>query len=351
MSEGEFNRNEFEYIDQEAARWVVRMSEGLSFSEQLEFDEWVVSNELCQACLDAHLETKRNMRELAKSMLEDGIEIDPDLFSEGRAAKAKRLLAFPVSILAVAACVAFMFIGFQGGRQWLIEESDLYAASFQVDAFERIFLRDGSLIELKPGSTVEVDYTANQRNLFLKSGEVHFSVIKDPSRPFVVHAGNTAFKALGTAFNVRLSSEDVELLVTEGLVKIDTPYFAKKSDDATGQNDLIDELEAKQKATISLERTEVEPVIETVSEEMIDEVLIWKHEVLAFDATPLQKAVLEFNRRNRDQIEIVDRSLRKEEIDGTFRSDNLIGFVKLLEISGKIEVRHGERGKIFFHRR
>jgi transmembrane sensor len=54
-----------------------------------------------------------------------------------------------------------------------------------------------------------------------RSGEAHFFVEKDPQRPFVVNAAGIDVRAVGTAFNVRIDPAAVEVLVTEGRVRVD----------------------------------------------------------------------------------------------------------------------------------
>ena len=58
-----------------------------------------------------------------------------------------------------------------------------------------------------------------------RSGEAYFTVAKNPGRPFVVAAGGVGVRAVGTAFNVRLDSDAVEVLVTEGRVQVSRSGF------------------------------------------------------------------------------------------------------------------------------
>jgi transmembrane sensor len=80
-------------------------------------------------------------------------------------------------------------------------------------------LPDGSLVELKEGSRIAVDFSAEQRQVRLV-GEAHFQVARDAARPFVVNAQGVMVRAVGTAFSVRVDSDEVQVLVTHGSVHV-----------------------------------------------------------------------------------------------------------------------------------
>lgn len=84
-------------------------------------------------------------------------------------------------------------------------------------------LEDGSVVTLGAGSRVEVAFGKGSRLLRLTRGEANFQVAKDKARPFVVVAGNTSVRAVGTRFNVRLSARDVKVDVSEGVVEVFKP--------------------------------------------------------------------------------------------------------------------------------
>jgi transmembrane sensor len=80
-------------------------------------------------------------------------------------------------------------------------------------------LREGSRVTLDANSVLTVRLGRDERALTLERGEAFFQVAKDASRPFVVRAGTTRVKALGTAFNVRMSGDRTVVAVTEGEVE------------------------------------------------------------------------------------------------------------------------------------
>ncbi|MBO9661242.1 MAG: FecR family protein, partial [Chitinophagaceae bacterium] len=90
----------------------------------------------------------------------------------------------------------------------------------------RAILPDGSTVWLNAGSSIRYGKTFNDkiREVTLY-GEAYFDVVKQPDRPFIVHAGDINIKVLGTSFNVKSYPEDdlVETTLIKGLVQINQP--------------------------------------------------------------------------------------------------------------------------------
>src|SRR5690606_7675607 len=86
-----------------------------------------------------------------------------------------------------------------------------------------ITLPDGSKVTLDEGTVLRADETRRERRLELVEGRAFFRVAKDASRPFVVRARGKTITALGTAFDVSLEAEQVEVTLVEGRVKVEAP--------------------------------------------------------------------------------------------------------------------------------
>ncbi|MCX6941829.1 MAG: FecR domain-containing protein, partial [Verrucomicrobia bacterium] len=97
-------------------------------------------------------------------------------------------------------------------------------------------LADGTVVELNGAAVIVADFTASERRVRLERGEAYFTVMKDPARPFIVTAAGVAVRAVGTAFNVRLADTAVEVLVTEGQVRLQPPPPAQTAPVATGNS-------------------------------------------------------------------------------------------------------------------
>jgi len=81
-------------------------------------------------------------------------------------------------------------------------------------------LVDGSRLTLAAESRVNVRFDGNRRELQLLQGQALFEVAHDVERPFVVHLRDGYVRAVGTAFNIRVSSRNTEVTVTKGIVDV-----------------------------------------------------------------------------------------------------------------------------------
>lgn len=209
-------------------------------------------------------------------------------------------------------------------------------------------LSDGTVIELKDGADVSVEFTTRFRRVVLRSGEAHFAVAKDSTRPFVVDAGDVEVRAVGTSFSVQLASRGVEVLVTEGRVAIDQVIDADGSLPLLPQTLAI--VDAGNRAVVDLApapgdlplATQVEPV----HGPELSQLLAWRSPRLEFSGTPLVEAVALMNSHadgeNDIRFSVTDSAIAQVRLSGFIRADNTEAFVRLLEASGEIRAtRHG----------
>ncbi|MBM3854305.1 MAG: hypothetical protein FJ399_14285 [Verrucomicrobia bacterium] len=191
-------------------------------------------------------------------------------------------------------------------------------------------LEDGTLVELNRHTHIAVAFSAAERRVRLTRGEALFSVAHNPARTFVVEAAGVTVRAVGTAFNVRIGPAGVEVLVTAGCVQLERPAAPLEE---------VPLLTAGHRVTIPFAGPP--PAATAVSREEIDCTLIWQPRLLEFVSTPLAEVAAEFNQRNLVQLIIADEALRALPIGASFRSDNLDGFVRLLEASFGVVAERG----------
>ncbi|HEY5551529.1 MAG TPA: FecR domain-containing protein [Opitutaceae bacterium] len=325
-------------IVQQGADWVLRCDRGLTPSEQDEFCAWLAADPQHGREFARHRQHWKRLDRLAHWRPEHSDLPNPDLLAPPRRHGLRRFLSISIPLAAAAAVALVIFT-------W---EPDVPESIPQVAASssQRI-LEDGSLIELNRGAVVTVHYSSTERRINLERGEAYFSVTKDPARPFIVTALGISVRAVGTSFNVRLDAEVAEVLVTEGRVEVDSPREMAKRSGTSRENrsgaPLVPLLEANQRAVVSLSSSHEPPRIATLTPGEIERLLAWQHRLLSFTAMPLSGIVAEFNRRNAVQLVVIDPELASVPISATFRSDNIQGFVHLLEAGFGVRVeRRGE---------
>jgi ferric-dicitrate binding protein FerR (iron transport regulator) len=123
-----------------------------------------------------------------------------------------------IAIVGIAAWAISLSLGYNlpshNGQQEIVA---------QKGSKTRTLLPDGSTVWLNAGSKISYssDFSGPVRHVTLQ-GEAFFDVVKQPDRPFIVHAADIDIKVLGTAFNVKSYDEDrtVETTLIRGLVSI-----------------------------------------------------------------------------------------------------------------------------------
>jgi transmembrane sensor len=194
-----------------------------------------------------------------------------------------------------------------------------------IGGFQRIVLEDQSAIELNTDSEVRVALTPQLRKIELVRGEASFEVAHDAARPFIVLAGDTAVRAVGTKFDVHRFDNSVEVTVDEGKVAIGTPSLLQMKVDVLPIS--IPQLSAGQTATASGSGVK----LKNLPKNDLARKLAWQNQMLVFDGDSLADVVAQFNRYNERQLVIADPGLATLQIGGYFRPTNLDAFIDVLQ--------------------
>lgn len=310
-------------IDVAAGHWLSCRDRGFTAEEQDAFSDWIASDPRHRVALRRLERTWSYLDSLADWQPADGAAPNPDLLVVSLANRRKRapgLGIFAVCAFAAAAVVAVLV---------LRSPADLPLPPTSTPGMrvipepERLALADGSVAEINHGARLEVDFSGRERLVRLRAGEVHFSVAKDPARPFVVEVDGIVVRAVGTAFNVRLDHENLHVLVTEGTVQ-------------------VEQAAALPVPVTRGERARLEPgrrtIVTTESPDAIAHELAWRGTRLEFEGLPLRAVVAEFNLRNARKLAIGDDVAGQVKVAGTFRADEPEAFVRLLEVAFGITV-------------
>lgn len=107
---------------------------------------------------------------------------------------------------------------------WAIAASLLllaFPAGLPVQGQKIVDLADGSVATLDDNAQIVSRIDAHVRTIVLLRGQAQFEVAHDPSRPFVVHAGNVSAQATGTVYSVdRIGVRGASVRVDEGSVLV-----------------------------------------------------------------------------------------------------------------------------------
>jgi len=166
-------------------------------------------------------------------------------------------------------------------------------------------LPDGSVVTLNTDSLIEVLYTQTERTILLLRGEANFDVAANSARPFLVCAGDQVVRAVGTAFNVELSTSDVEITVTEGTVTIGTMLQPGTRSPRVDPTHALTTL-AGGEATVAQAD---DRIVESVDPQELDSRLAWQRGRLEFQGETLEALLAEFGRYTTVEFEVADPAL------------------------------------------
>jgi transmembrane sensor len=183
-------------------------------------------------------------------------------------------------------------------------------------------LEDGSSMTLNTASTAKVRFTDQERQIELVQGEALFDVIKNAKRPFVVAAGDTEVRAIGTSFSVtRLLDAPVEVVVKQGEVEVTRGTLPMVAPQRIGAN------------TRTIVPAAAPMKTAAVAPEELGRALAWREGMLSFEDMPLRDAVTEFARYSDTRITLADPSMGDEPVTGLFAANDPSGFAHAVAAS------------------
>lgn len=347
----------------QAVRWKARVDAGLQPGEQAELDAWLEADEVNRSAL-ARLDRVWDRFDRPFQ----GNAADQLLQELQKRARRRRGRAWSAAAVATGVLVVL------GGLFWSRAQPaglPLFApavaaaaqpASSVVLLPERRTLPDGSIVELRAGGEIAVQFTPALRRVTLLKGEAHFQVAKNPARPFVVTAGKVEARAVGTAFAVELRSREVEVLVTEGVVSVNES--ADTESPAVPAITSLARLEIGTSLVIPVDLAAGRSVdltgrILPLDAGALRERLAWRSPRVEFTRTTLAEAVALLNgyaagRRasgeNNRQFYVADAELNQLRISGLFRVDNTRAFIGFLQDGFDIAVDESQAGEIVLRR-
>ena len=333
----------------QAADWVALHDAGLTAEQQDEFFDWLAADPKNSEVYSELTAAYRDLDIMVQWRPLHAIEPNPDLLAQ-EVRLSRRMPWWYAALGGMAAMLALALFATRGpfsspeGASPVI----MLAEGDVAQSYQRHVLEDGSVVELNRGAQVSVQFEPSKRVLKLVKGEAHFSVAKDPQRPFVVQADTVAVTAIGTEFNISLQFDQIEVIVTEGRVRLESAVQFIKHDQVVDPPTLpaSQTLDAGQGFKLNGHQAGSPWKIAEYSGDLVLEKLAWKDELVDFSAVALADVILEFNRHHQAQLVLGDAELANRTITGTLRLSNLEGFVELLSITQNIEAEHHGRSKI-----
>jgi transmembrane sensor len=317
-------------ITEQASAWWMLLNHGdASPSDHHAFGEWVARS---PERVEAFLQTARLTRALQSKDLQWPNTPVETLIREAKSGPAE-VIGLPVrrqrkasmeyrasqwTRRLLAAGIVALVVGAVG---WRFLSTERYQTA--IGEQRSVVLSDGSVVTLNTSSDIEVHMAKDHRTVELLSGEALFQVARDPARPFDVAAGNATVRVVGTQFNIDRRPSATTVTVVEGKVAVFTGDDASSGPGADKATNLP--VAAGEQLTVAPNMTP------HAARADIATAIAWTQRKLVFEHRPLGEVADEFNRYNRERIEIQSPQLRNQEITGVFEANNPESFMTFLE--------------------
>ncbi len=196
-----------------AINWLVRLQRStVSPADWLAFDAWLSASQYHARAYDAAL-----LMDLQLAGYEpEIIQAAPLPTRAINLSVGPKTWRWPV----MGAALASLLIG--AGLIWQsqvhVAPETAYATA--VGAHKTVLLSDGSRIDLNAASRLTVDFDRTRRQVRMKDAEAYFDVAKDPRRPFIIEAGHSQIRVVGTAFDVKNRDGLLVVCVERGIVDV-----------------------------------------------------------------------------------------------------------------------------------
>jgi transmembrane sensor len=306
-------------IDAEAAGWAARLDRGpLESAEEQAFQAWMQADVRCAGAF-GRMRALALASERARAL---GPDFDPAAFSPAPLMARRTVLKVSGAIAASA------LLALAGTWEVLRHRGRFSTGKGETKV---VALKDGSVVTLNTASEIRVNYSDTLRAVELVRGEALFDVARNKARPFVVAAGDTSIRVVGTSFTVRhLDATPVQVLVREGIVEVFKPAADAVPVRITANDMAVAPAEGAAIAASAVPAAQVHRQ------------LAWQNGQLAFEGETLAQAVEEFSRYSDTRIVIDDPVLAKEEIAGLFKATDPVGFAQRIAVSLNARATIGE---------
>jgi transmembrane sensor len=297
-------------IDAEAAAWAARLDRGpLSAEDEAAREAWFAGDARALGAF-GRMRALALSAERARAL---GPDFDPASFTPVSYIPRRRVLAAGGAIAATA------LIGAGAAWQLLHNRGRFITAKGETRI---VALQDGSVVTLNTASEIQVSYSEGLRAVELVRGEALFDVARNKARPFVVMAGDTRVRVVGTSFTVRhLDASPVQVLVREGIVEVSKPSLSGFAPLRITAN------------TMAVAQEDQAIAAHTLPAAQLQRQMAWQDGHIAFEGETLAEAAAQFARYSDTRIVIEDPKLAKEEIAGLFKATDPVGFAQTIAIS------------------
>jgi ferric-dicitrate binding protein FerR (iron transport regulator) len=287
---------------------------------------------------------------------------DQPLGKDTRFSRKKRLRTIytmtGIAASLLLACL-ILYINWPSKKNEATKAPNFNIITTRLGSTSNIQLPDGSVVWLNAGSklTYNKDFGKGIREVLL-SGEGFFDIVKDPTRPFLIHATSIDIKVLGTAFNVRAYPEDKtsEISLIRGRIEVSLKNRSNDKINLSPNEKLIvdNTLATTSGDTTLSQRPHQEPLVlinkiqPNPRDSSIDEIQ-WIDNKLVFNDEPFHELAARIERKYGVEITIKDAVLQQKRFTGSFTNETIEQAMEALTITSPF-LYERKNNQIIIHR-
>ncbi|MBC7889752.1 MAG: FecR domain-containing protein [Ferruginibacter sp.] len=279
----------------------------------------------------------------AATRAKDNIQAIPPVARRGKYTK----ILWAVSVAASLIIGILLIFPANNDKQLIAKGLASNVISTRPGSKSKVQLPDGSQVLLNANSTITYknDFLGDIREVSL-SGEAFFDVVKDKSKPFVIHTGSIDIKVLGTSFNVRSypNEKTTETALIRGSVEIllhndpDKKYILRPNEKLVVNNSItkkssnsaVDGSPREERQIMTLSK-----IYLNSSDDSSNIETRWTKDMLDFDGVPFAQIVTELERLYHVQFILKNEKLKKLRFTGGFNNKSLDEVMEALRLSGQ----------------
>jgi transmembrane sensor len=254
-----------------------------------------------------------------------------------------KTLAFIITVFFLVT-VGFYFFSIRNALVTPSIQKPVWEVETRNGSKTNLLLPDGSSVCLNAGSRLSYDsvYGSKIREVTL-SGEAYFDVVKNPNKPFIIHAGKVNIKVLGTVFDVKSypGEKTMETSLIRGSIEVTIPSLSnKKIILRPNQKLIIDKTETpanpgnNQTTLVHMPAMSIQHLNRIGSDSVIAETG-WMQNRLYFNDMSLRELLKNMERKYGVSFQVTDSSLYSIHFTGSFKDETVTQALDALRLTAE----------------
>lgn len=307
----------------QAVSWNVRLESGDAGEDDWrEFTVWLEADADNRLAYD-RLEELNQRIESGRDAIRDGLHRletrDTGVVVEFRR-WASRLTAIPRGRAVASLLAASLLVAIGIAQVWRANPASRVYAT-HIGENKVIELADGSTIHLNTNSRIKVALAENERHVTLDRGEALFRVARDPSRPFIVLAGDRKIQVVGTVFNVLRDQGRLAVTVARGIVAVQAVASSPEGPEKAPARLLAGQQLIHREGSGQTLIREIDPQV----------VLAWQKGTLTYEDALLSEVLADLNRYFAVPVRPHNAAVASLRFSGVLKVDNEAAVLRRLE--------------------